>query len=146
MSVPKVHILTRGEEESWNSFSRRIRDAEGESIVFRVELDRPASDYFFYRIDLAQFGSRQELYTDDVPVEWLAQYLPEVPNPPVPLSSVLQLYVSIQPGGTSTEAEIPIALDGVTEGTEGILGVIRGGESPGVPKDLRAGVLVTDAS
>lgn len=119
--------------------------AEGESIVFRVSLDRPASDYFFYRIDLAQFGSRPQLFTDDVPVEWLQQYLPEVPNPPVPLGSVIQLYVSIQPGATSTEISVPIAADGVPEGTEGILGIIRGGESPTVPKDLRAGVLVTDA-
>ncbi len=39
MSVPKVHILTRGEEESWNSFSRRIRDAEGEAIVILSTAD-----------------------------------------------------------------------------------------------------------
>lgn len=39
MSAQKISILTRGEEESWHSFSRRVKEAEGEVIVVLTSAD-----------------------------------------------------------------------------------------------------------
>lgn len=64
-----VQLLMKGEEESWNSFSRRIKDAQGESIVILSSADNNfllrEEEQKVFLAELAKLRYRVKLATKD---------------------------------------------------------------------------------
>lgn len=118
---------------------------EGETAVFRVTLKQPATEPLYYPFVLRKVDGVGEVQTDDVPPKWLQQYVKGVPNPPIPLRRVVRAQFVIQPGESEATFEVPLRIDGTSEGTEGFKLVLSKRFTPFLPEDLEAMVTVTDA-
>ncbi|MGI5504802.1 alpha/beta hydrolase family protein [Lentzea sp. CA-135723] len=93
--------------------------AEGGTLKWRLTLSEPADSSFqFYGSPVAP-ASGTEVSTTDVDPTWLLRNSGEQPLPSRPLSATgLGLDVSIAPGTTSYEFEVPTVADTETEGEE----------------------------
>ena len=69
MSDPKITVLWRAEEESWNAFARRIREAEGDLVIVLSSVDNTfllqQEDRKHFLEELAKFRYRVTLATKE---------------------------------------------------------------------------------
>jgi hypothetical protein len=89
----------------------------------------------FWSIDfLPPAGSARELDSDDVPASFLEQFGIIPPVPAVPLSQLgIFLSVEFAPGAQVATVSLPVAADGVAEGSERVALRLDGFGDPVVP-------------
>jgi hypothetical protein len=118
--------------------------AEGAALVWTFRLSEPLANDAFWSIEFRPAAGFPELDTDDVPATYLARFGITPPDPAVPLSGLgLFLGIEFAPGERVARLRIPIAADGVAEGTEGVMLVLDGFGDPVVPVPIEITGTVT---
>ncbi|MGW4851653.1 alpha/beta hydrolase family protein [Streptomyces sp. NPDC004288] len=99
---------------------------EGAALSWRMTLSEPADVEIAGGILLKPVTDGPELSTADLDPAWLEAQLGEVPQPPRPLSGVIEggtsLWLSVPAGATTAQVSIPTVRDGVAEPTESLRG------------------------
>ncbi|MFF0011035.1 alpha/beta hydrolase family protein [Streptomyces sp. NPDC005374] len=95
------------------------RVTEGESLSWRLTLDKPASVVITQPVLVVPVTEGTELSTKDVDPRWLADASGDVPDPERPLSSAnLWIWLDIPAGSTGIDFVVPTVRDQVAEPTE----------------------------
>jgi len=115
--------------------SRSATAAEGSSLSWTFRLSEPMTTGGFWSIDfLPPAGSARELDSDDVPASFVEQFGIIPPVPAVPLSQLgIFLSVEFAPGAQVATVSLPVAADGVAEGSERVALRLDGFGDPVVP-------------
>ena len=115
--------------------SRSATAAEGSSLTWTFRLSDPMTTGGFWSIEfMPPAGGLTELNSNDVPAEFLEQFGIIPPDPAIPLSQLgIFLSVEFAPGAQVATVSLPIAADGITEGSERVALHLDGFGDPVVP-------------
>jgi hypothetical protein len=119
---------------------------EGGTLTWKLTLSEAVDVAFAFTGGPVALVGGTELSTTDVDADWLLRYSGEEPQPSRPLSSTrTQLWVTIPPGQTSVELQVPTLADAEAEGEEQVRLKFEG-RSPTTGTGFEVTGKVTDAA